>query len=130
MAGRKIIENCSLKNSNLLSNLLILTSNHRFITENSNNTYCEAFQFGVPQIILPALVDQVNNASRVEELKFGYQLDLIDYTRDELEDRLNKVLNDEDMRRRLKEASQRIQKEKKILAAADYVMEFLETKLK
>lgn len=75
-------------------------------------------------------MDQVNNASRVEELKFGYQLDLINYTRDEMEDRLNKVLNDEDMRRRLKEASERIQKEKKILAAADYVMEFLETKLK
>ena len=75
-------------------------------------------------------MDQVNNASRVEELKFGYQLDLINYTRDEMEDRLNKVLNDEDMRRRLKEASQRIQKEKKILAAADYVMEFLDTKLK
>lgn len=94
------------------------------------NFYFQAFQFGVPQIILPALVDQINNAKRVEELKFGYQLDLVNYTRDELEDRLNKVLNDQEMRRRLKEASQRIQKENKIHAVADYVMEFLETKLK
>ena len=72
----------------------------------------------------------MNNAARVEELKFGYRLDLLNYTKDELEDRLNKVLNDQDMRDRLKKASQRIQKENKIHAAADYVAQFLETKLK
>ena len=71
----------------------------------------------------------MNNAKRVEELKFGYQLDLLNYTKEEMEDRLTKVLNDQDMRVRLKKASQRIQKENKINAVADYVMEFLENKL-
>lgn len=75
-------------------------------------------------------MDQQNNSKRVEELKFGYQLDLINYTKEEMEDRLNSVLNDQDMQRRLKEASKRIQQANKIYAAADYVAEFLETKLK
>lgn len=90
-----------------------------------NNTFGECFYFGVPQIILPVLADQINNAVRLEETNYGYQLDLLTCTEEQLADRLNKILNDEKLRTKLRIASERIQKENRIVSVvhkiADYV---------
>lgn len=79
---------------------------------------------------MPAVVDQINNAKRVEECKIGFQLSLLNYTEEELKDRLNKLLNDKDLNRRLKDASKQIRSDNKIFKIADKIVDYLDQNLK
>lgn len=50
---------------------------------------------------------------RVEETGFGFQLDLLTYTEEELISAVEKALNNEESRKKVKKAGQRIQQENK-----------------
>lgn len=61
----------------------------------------------------------------VEECSYGYSLNLLDYTEEQLKDRIERLLNDEDMKIRLKNTSERIRNSKKIEDAAQKLVDFL-----
>ena len=79
----------------------------------------------VPQIIMPVLFDQINNATHVEETEFGFKLDIMKYTEEELSKTLNKVLTDKAMKLRLKKVSERMQKENRIVSVADEIVDYI-----
>ena len=72
------------------------------------------------------LGDQMNSATRIEETGYGFKLDLLNFTQEELADRLDKLLNDQALRRKWSEASKRIQKENRLLKVAEQVVRYVE----
>lgn len=71
------------------------------------------------------LGDQINNAVRLEETKFGFHLDLQKCTEQELGDRLAKLTGDAELRQKWKNASERIQKEKRIVSAVNELADYI-----
>uniref|UniRef100_A0AAN0N789 UDP-glycosyltransferase n=1 Tax=Polyphagotarsonemus latus TaxID=1204166 RepID=A0AAN0N789_9ACAR len=75
------------------------------ITHGGNNTFCELFYYGVKMILIPHFGDQPDNGKRVEDLKIGVQLDLIDLSLEKLSNAINYVLYNEDIEEKMKIAS-------------------------
>uniref|UniRef100_A0AAN0LHB4 UDP-glycosyltransferase n=1 Tax=Polyphagotarsonemus latus TaxID=1204166 RepID=A0AAN0LHB4_9ACAR len=75
------------------------------ITHGGNNTFCELFYYGVKMILIPHFGDQPDNGKRVEDLKIGVQLDLIDLSLEKLSNAINYVLYNEDIKEKMKIAS-------------------------
>ena len=80
------------------------------ITHGGNNTVTETFAQGKPMIVMPLICDQFDNAQRINETKFGMRIDPYDFDEQELLDAIEKLLNDKELKERLKRASNRIQK--------------------
>ena len=96
------------------------------IAHGGNNTLGECFFFGVPLIVAPVVGDQITNAKRVEETGFGFAIDIINFTQEELAEKLDKLVNDQALRKRWKDASTRIQKENRTMEIAERVVEYIE----
>lgn len=75
---------------------------------------------------MPAFADQINNATRIEETGFGYKLDTLNFTEQELADKLRRLLNDEKLRKRWTEASRRIQSENRIVKVVDRIADYVQ----
>ena len=74
--------------------------------------------------------DQINNGTRLEETGYGYQINnALDYTDEELVDTLNKLMADEELKARMKKASERIQQEDRISKVVDKIIDYVENKL-
>lgn len=93
----------------------------QFRTAGGNNTNVECFHFGVPALILPIIWDQINNGVRIEETGWGYQLDILHFTEEQLRDRLERIVNDQELRLRYKKASEKIRADDKITKVADRI---------
>ncbi|XP_054152573.1 uncharacterized UDP-glucosyltransferase YdhE-like [Oppia nitens] len=85
------------------------------ITHGGNNTTTETFYFGKPLIVMPLFGDQWDNAQRVEEKGFGLRLDAYKCTEKELLSAIDTLLNDNKLSDKLKQISQRIQQENKLI---------------
>ena len=83
------------------------------ITHGGNNTITETFYFGKPMIVMPLFVDQFDNAQRVHEKGFGVRLNAYRCTKQELSNAINKLIDDDELARKMKKISQRIQSEVK-----------------
>lgn len=79
---------------------LFALSNHRSFTE--------AVYFGKPMIVIPAFGDQLDNAAKLEELNLGKRLHIGYLTKENIEEAMNWVLNNDDIRRRMKEIGEGI----------------------
>ena len=79
----------------------------------------------MPNIILPILSDQINNAVRLEETGYGYHLDPLNFTEQELADRLSKILNNEELRLKWKTASERIRRENRMGPVVDRIVDYV-----
>ena len=53
-------------------------------------------------------------------------MDLMNFSQEELAEKLDKLLNDEALRKRWKEASKRIQSENKLLQVVQRIVEYVE----
>lgn len=71
------------------------------------------------------LGDQISNAARLEETKFGFRLDLMKCTEQELADCLAKLTGDAELRLKWKKASERIQKEQRIVGAVNELADYI-----
>uniref|UniRef100_A0AAN0N5W9 UDP-glycosyltransferase n=1 Tax=Polyphagotarsonemus latus TaxID=1204166 RepID=A0AAN0N5W9_9ACAR len=96
---------------NFLNQLAVLQVVDMMIAHGGNNTFTECFYFGVPSIIFPVMCDLVNNAKRIEETGFGYQMDFLNFNKEELKEKIEKVLSDESLNEKTKKISERIKKE-------------------
>jgi UDP:flavonoid glycosyltransferase YjiC (YdhE family) len=81
--------------------------------------------FGVPTMILPVFVDQICNGKRVEETGYGFNLPIYEYTDDQLKDCVEKLLNDENLRKKWKLASERIQREQNHNQAIEFIYNYI-----
>lgn len=70
--------------------------------------------------------DQFNNATRIEETGFGFKMDLYNVTEKELATKLDRLLNDQELRAKWKRASERIQKENRINSVSNRIAEYVE----
>uniref|UniRef100_A0AAN0LHV3 UDP-glycosyltransferase n=1 Tax=Polyphagotarsonemus latus TaxID=1204166 RepID=A0AAN0LHV3_9ACAR len=113
---------------NFVNQLAILQVADMMIAHGGNNTFTECFYFGVPSIIFPMIGDQLNNAKRIEETGFGYRMDLMNYTQEELKYKINKILSDESLIEKNKKAGERIRNEKSLEKAVKIFYESIKNK--
>ena len=71
----------------------------------------------------------MNNAARIEEKNFGERLNFKELNERSLTEKIEKILNDKELKIRLKNASERIQKENRIFKICDQIMDYLENSL-
>jgi MGT family glycosyltransferase len=79
------------------------------ITHGGNNTTTECMYFGKPMIVLPIFWDQHDNAQRVHETSHGIRLPTYSFEEADLTGAIDRLLHDEALRRRMGEASARLQ---------------------
>jgi MGT family glycosyltransferase len=91
------------------------------ITHGGNNTTTEALHFGKPMIVLPLFWDQYDNAQRVHETGHGIRLDTYRFTDEEMSSALDRLLGDQDLRRRLAAESETIRQRDGVRRAADLI---------
>ena len=91
------------------------------ITHGGNNTVTESFYFGKPMIVMPLMGDQYDNAQRVQEKNFGLRMDAYACTQEELLNAVDKLVNDESLKERMKRISERIQSSRSLEKAADVI---------
>jgi len=95
------------------------------ITHGGNNTTTECMYFGKPMIVLPIFWDQHDNAQRVHETSFGLRLPTYSFEEKELTTAIDRLLTDMALRRRLDEASMRLQAHPGTKRAADLIEELV-----
>uniref|UniRef100_A0AAN0LHI6 UDP-glycosyltransferase n=1 Tax=Polyphagotarsonemus latus TaxID=1204166 RepID=A0AAN0LHI6_9ACAR len=110
---------------NFVDQLAVLQVVDMMIAHGGNNTFSECFYFGVPALIFPVMTDQLNNAKRTEETEFGYQMNLMDYTKEELKEKINKILSDKVLIEKTKKVGERIRKENSLEKAVKTFYESL-----
>ncbi len=91
------------------------------ITHGGNNTTTEAFHFGKPMIVLPLFWDQYDNAQRVDELGYGVRLDTYAFEDRELQDAVERLLADVDLRERMATEGSTIRRRDGKTLAADLI---------
>lgn len=96
------------------------------ITHGGNNTTCEGFHFGLPMIGLPLFWDQYDNAQRLDETGFGARLPTYDWTDEQLIGTVNRLLDDEDLRDRMRANAATIQGEPGRVKGADLIERLME----
>lgn len=69
--------------------------------------------------------DQTNNRVRIIETKYGYGLDLMTYTEDELISLVEKAVNDTELKAKLAKVSQRIQKENSLEKIGNRIVDYV-----
>ena len=70
--------------------------------------------------------DQFNNATRIEETGFGFKMDLSNFTREELATKLDKLVNDQELRAKWKNASERIRRVNRIDTVCEQIADYVE----
>ena len=78
------------------------------ITHGGNNTTTETFAVGKPMIVFPLFGDQFDNAQRLEETGLGARLEPYNFTEKQLVDKIDHLLNDQILLKKLQNASKRI----------------------
>ena len=84
-----------------------------FIHHGGQSSTVEGFYYGKPMIVMPFTHDQFDNAQRIEEKGFGIQINSNKWLEKELIDAIDCLLNDEELKKRMRDASLRIQNEMK-----------------
>ena len=91
------------------------------ITHGGNNTLTEVFGEGKPMIVMPLMGDQYDNAQRVHEKKFGVRIDPDHLTEEQILETIEKLLNDNQLKNRLKTASKRMTNSQGLVKASQLI---------
>ena len=91
------------------------------ITHGGNNTTTEALHFGKPMILLPLFWDQYDNAQRMDELGFGIRLATYEFTAEELNAAVERLLADTELRVAMDALGQRIRSRDGLAKGADII---------
>jgi MGT family glycosyltransferase len=91
------------------------------VTHGGNNTTTEALHFGKPMVLLPLFWDQYDNAQRMHELGFGIRLAPYDFTPEQLNAAVDKLLADTALRQKLDEIGRRIRERDGLASGADII---------
>ena len=66
---------------------------------------------------------QINNSTRVEETGYGFKLDILRYEEQELFEKLKRILEDTEIRRRWKAAGERIRAENRTSLVVNQIVD-------
>ena len=91
------------------------------ITHGGNNTITESFYYGKPMIILPLFGDQHDNAQRIQDKGFGIRLKPFRVIPKELNDAIDKLVNDNELKVKMEKTAKRIQNSKPNEKAAELI---------
>ena len=91
------------------------------ITHGGNNTTTEALHFGKPMVLLPLFWDQYDNAQRMDELGYGIRLATYEFTPEQINDAVDRLLADADLRGRMDEIGRRIRARDGLRRGADII---------
>jgi MGT family glycosyltransferase len=92
------------------------------VTHAGNNTFCEAFHFGLPMICHPLFWDQYDNAQRAADLGVGARLRSYEFTDEEFLGAVERLLADEALHARMQAIATRIQSDPGRVRAADLIL--------
>ena len=88
-----------------LNDLLGHKNTKAFVTHAGNNARYEAVYHGVPMVAMPFFADQPNNAQMIARRKFGFHLNINNFSSAELRDALEQVIADPIYRNNIKHLS-------------------------
>ena len=91
------------------------------ITHGGNNTTTESLHFGKPMILLPLFWDQYDNAQRMDELGFGIRLATYEFTPEELNGAIERLLADTELRASMAAMGERIRARDGLTVGADVI---------
>lgn len=91
------------------------------ITHGGNNTVTEALHFGKPMVLLPLFWDQYDNAQRMHELGYGIRLATYEFTTEEINDAVDRLLADHELRARLDALGSQIRQRDGLTRGADLI---------
>ena len=91
------------------------------ITHGGNNTTTESLHFGKPMILLPLFWDQYDNAQRMDELGFGVRMATYEFTEDQMNDALDRLLSDAGLRARMAANGEAIRSRDGLRVGADVI---------
>ncbi|MFO0405042.1 MAG: nucleotide disphospho-sugar-binding domain-containing protein [Labrys sp. (in: a-proteobacteria)] len=98
-----------------------------FIHHGGNNSFNEALFFGKPALILPFCWDGLDNAARITDTGYGYDLPRYTWTDAELTSAIGRLLGDTEMKKRLAAVSAHMQAAKGTDKAARILAEIATT---
>ena len=97
-----------------------------FITRGGMNSISESLYYGVPVVVIPKILEQVVNASRVQELGAGVHLQAQDVTIPRLRAAVRRVLADEHYQRQCKRIGDSFRQAGGVEEAVDHIFAFKE----
>lgn len=96
------------------------------IHHGGNNSFTECLYFGKPALIMPYVWDGHDNATRVEETNHGLSLHRYNWTDEQMETSLQRLLDDLTIRDTLKKSSEHMQRQDGPAKAARILNQILE----
>ena len=96
------------------------------IHHGGNNSFTECLYFGKPALIMPYVWDGHDNATRVEETNHGLSLPRYNWTDEQMESSLQRLLDDLTIRDTLKKSSEHMQRQDGPAKAARILTQILE----
>lgn len=99
-----------------------------FVTHGGLNSIMEALYYGVPMVIIPQMPEQVITAKRLADLGLGVVLDKEALTPDVLRSAVQTLLDDPELRTRMKQAQKEVQASGGARRAADAILQFVSRK--
>ena len=96
------------------------------IHHGGNNSFTECLYFGKPALIMPYVWDGHDNATRVQETNHGLSLHRYNWTDEQMESSLQRLLDDLTIRDTLKKSSEHMQRQDGPAKAARILTQFLE----
>lgn len=96
------------------------------IHHGGNNSFTECLYFGKPALIMPYVWDGHDNATRVQETNHGLSLHRYNWTDEQMESSLQRLLDDLTIRDTLKKSSEHMQRQDGPAKAARILTQILE----
>lgn len=96
------------------------------IHHGGNNSFTECLYFGKPALIMPYVWDGHDNATRVQETNHGLSLHRYNWTDEQMESSLQRLLDDLTIRDTLKKSSEHMQRQDGPAKAASILNQILE----
>ena len=96
------------------------------IHHGGNNSFTECLYFGKPALIMPYVWDGHDNATRVEETNHGLSLHRYNWTDEQMESSLQRLLDDLTIQDTLKKSSEHMQRQDGPAKAARILTQILE----
>ena len=96
------------------------------IHHGGNNSFTECLYFGKPAIIMPYVWDGHDNAIRVQETGHGLKSDRYQWSDEEMVNKIEMCINDEEMKQKLKNTAQHMQAQNGQKKAAKILIELAE----
>lgn len=110
---------------NLVPQLFVLKQCDMAILHGGNNSTTECFYFGKPLIVIPVFGDQPDNAQRIEDLGYGYRLNAFTCTKEDILDRIDRILSDSKLRQRMKEVGDDMRKRHECDNVAKNIVDYI-----